>query len=639
MLLLCMVSASTSQQLNRQMAVDTLYESQKINPEPDKAYLHVRSQAPNLRFESNRNIDKSNKLSSGDWELWLPSGTHILKIIADGFQRLELPATTFSKKRSYELVLKVLGFAPTSRADENLIEVTFALNQDSVYSSYGDFTPILSHGKSVTYKMPKGEYVFRFQKPGFADQTQTVKFTQSQQIVVELKPGQPTGESLLKLPGYVRITTDPVASEIILNGQKIGTSPYQAEVTAGTHQLEIRKPLYYPDVSTFTVEEGKSVAINRSLKPRFGYLTVTGDAPGGKVLFDGKEIGALPLAKKEIESGKHAVSVEAPLYHAYSEQIDVKDGEEKTVAANLRPAFGSFDVTSAPEDSAEVFIDGVRVGVTPFHNAKMASGKYILKLQKELYSDAEEEIVIADSQNTTRAVTLSKGYGTLTITSSECNISLDGRPVGTGSYHARMKPGKYVVRVERPGPYKPIEQEVFVALGEEKNLNLQSEGRLGALSVMVEPMEAGDAEVYLNSELKGNAPLALKLLMGDYQLMARKTGFLDQTQAVTVEENQTKKVNLTMLTYEGSRQATGDRWGRVKWISGVGGLLAGGATVYFKMQSNDYYDRYSAATTSDDAASFRDKTNSNDQLFKIALGAASGLLTTAIVSWIIQGTY
>ncbi|MGD1046295.1 MAG: tetratricopeptide repeat protein [Bacteroidota bacterium] len=94
------------------MALDSFGTSAKINPESDKAYVLVHSQIPFLRFDSNRKIDQVNQLSSGDWEVWLPAGTHILKISADGFQRLELPPMNFGKKRSYEMTIKVATSTP-----------------------------------------------------------------------------------------------------------------------------------------------------------------------------------------------------------------------------------------------------------------------------------------------------------------------------------------------------------------------------------------------------------------------------------------------------------------------------------------------------------------------------------------------
>ena len=93
--------------LVEQMMVQSFGESSKVNTEQDKAYILIHSQIPFLRFDSNRKINQVNQLSSGDWELWLPAGTHILKISADGFQRLELPPMNFGKKRSYEMTIRV----------------------------------------------------------------------------------------------------------------------------------------------------------------------------------------------------------------------------------------------------------------------------------------------------------------------------------------------------------------------------------------------------------------------------------------------------------------------------------------------------------------------------------------------------
>jgi uncharacterized protein YceK len=98
--------------LVEQMMMESFKESSKINAEQDKAYILIHSQIPFLRFDSNRKIYQVNQISSGDWEVWLPAGTHILKISADGFQRLELPPMNFGKKRSYEMTIKAATNTP-----------------------------------------------------------------------------------------------------------------------------------------------------------------------------------------------------------------------------------------------------------------------------------------------------------------------------------------------------------------------------------------------------------------------------------------------------------------------------------------------------------------------------------------------
>jgi tetratricopeptide (TPR) repeat protein len=88
------------------MALESFGESGKVNPESDKSFVHVRSLIPMLRFDSNRVIHKVDQTGTGDWELWLPAGTHILKLDAPGFQRLELPPMNFARKRSYEISIR-----------------------------------------------------------------------------------------------------------------------------------------------------------------------------------------------------------------------------------------------------------------------------------------------------------------------------------------------------------------------------------------------------------------------------------------------------------------------------------------------------------------------------------------------------
>lgn len=621
------------------MQVDSLYESVKINPEADKALVIVHSQVPNLKFDSNRKIEKVNKVSSGDWELWLPAGTHILKVDAEGYQRLELAPYNFARKRTYELKIVAVGFAPTARSDENLFELTFRCNEDSVYSSYGDFAPMLSKGKVISYKLPRGEYTFRFRKKGFDEEIRSVKVNQSAQSNIALKPSSSVSSLSFSLPGMIVIASEPTGAEIILDGQKIGTTTYQGELTAGNHQLELRKPLFYPNISTFSLQEGKTQSLSLNLKPRFGYLTVASNVQNSRVVLDGKPIGAAPIAKKETESTKHSLRVELDLYHPYIEEFTLRDGEEKKIMVALEPAFGSLEVTSLPEGDAGVFLDGQKVGVTPYANSKLSSGKYILKVQKQLFNDVEEEIVIADKQSVKKAVTLPKNFGELIVKAPQSTIYVNGATVGTDVYRGRLAPGRYELKATRGTLYIPAEKEEHLSVGEEKEIVLEPKPRLGSLSVLVEPLQASDAEIYVGSELKGKAPLVFALLLGDYNVTARRANFLDVTQTVTIKENEKSKLVFTMLTYEGSLQATRDKWGTAKTISLAATALAAVAGAYCYYQTQVNYDHYKAATTSNDAENYRKLTERNNTYYTISVSVAGVAAVSSLVSRIAQGTY
>jgi hypothetical protein len=167
---------------------------------------------------------------------------------------------------------------------------------------------------------------------------------------------------------------------------------------------------------------------------------------------------------------------------------------------------------------------------------------------------------------------------------------------------------------------------------------------VGRLEVSVEPPEASDAEVFVREEskdrLKGKAPLFLDLLIGEHKILARKEGFKEALQSVNVQARSTQQIRfrLEMMSRDDARLAARGTWGSVRNISGIAGILAGGAAVAFKVSANNSYDQYVAATNTEEAVSARQDTEKYQNLYKASLGVATGLLVVAATSWIIQGS-
>lgn len=624
-----------SQQLNREMKMESFSESNKINPEAEKAYVLVKSEVPNLRFDSNRRIDKVNQINSGEWEVWLPAGTHMLKIFADGFMSIEIPATNYGRKKSYEMKIKAIGFAGTYNADEELIEIVFNCNEDSVYSSYGDFAPNLTISNLVVYKLPKGKYNFVFSKNGFDDIKQEFDIDRPQNISINLVKGT-SAKSKYTLPGIIAVTSNPAGAEIIINGQKIANTPFQGDFISGKHKVEIRKPLYYPEIIDITVEQGKVQSIFKELKPRFGYISITSNIKGSKLFIDDKLIGELPIEKKITESGKHQIKIAADYYNNYIEEIELFDTEAKVIAATLKPNFGSLYVTSLPEDSAIVFIDDKQVGITPYKNEKLLSGKYMLKVTKNLFSVVEEQILIEDEKKLERNIVLNRNFGEVVITANNANIFINNKYVGKNTYKAKLTAGKHIIKTEIDDRYFTKEEEILVVKGEKKEIDFTPEAKKGSVSVIVEPNEVSDAEIYYDGQLKGNAPLVFESIVGSHELIAKKQGYLDNKNSISVKENEVSMLRVEMRTFEGSRLHTASKWGTVKWISLGATVLAGGAATYFYLSAESNYDKYKNANTTADAINYKDKVNSMTKLKDTAIYVASSTLSAAVISWIVQ---
>ncbi len=622
--------------LNRQMEAEGPKMTQKVLLEESKSCILVHSDVQNLTFDSNQLIDKVVTLTGGDWEVWLPAGTHILKIDAPGFKRLELNPFNFTRKKIYELNIKASGFSSSQRSDENLIEIVFQCSVDSVYSSYGDFTPTLSKSELISYKLPAGEYKFVFKKRGYADENKTVDVRSARSIPVTLAKGSST-QSGLALQGFLTVTSEPLNCEVILNGQKIGSTPLQQEIVPGKHQLEIRKNLYHSDISSFTVESNKNQSLTIKLKPKFGFLSIDGAIPGSKIFIDGKLLESRNVTEMELESMvAHQVRIEADLYHPQPEDFSLTDGEKKVITANLKPAFGSLAVTSIPEDGAEVFLDGKKVGLTPYTQEKLGSGKYTLKVTKALFSEVEESITITDGMPFTKNALLNKNFAELEVISEGSSIFINGTLSGTDQVSKKVPAGKYTVSAEKGDRYSTKTEEVYLVVGDKRSIKLEPEPKLGSLSVIVEPVEAGNAAIFIDGDLQGEAPKVIPLLIGQHTVKLQKFNYLDVTQTVSIKDNEKIPLRVTMMTYSGSRQQTKDSWGLVKWISAGSAVAAGGTALYFNSSSKKNYNSFNTAANVSDAAAFKDKSTSHQKIANAALYTAGAALSSALISWIVQ---
>jgi len=602
------------------------------------AGLRILSDLDGLKFDS---YDKIVKVTSdpGSSLLFLSPGEQVVIVYMTGFAPLKIILADVGVHLKSGMVwqLKLTGTraGSLSRADDNLFDVVFQLNQDAVYSWYGELAPMPSKGQTAAYKLPKGYYTFHFQKDGYKPEERTINIDKSITETVSLSPDA-SSASLLKLPGIAVITSEPSGAEIILNGQKLSSSPFQGELQPGNYELELRKVFYQSDISSFSVEQGNTITISRKLNPKFGFISVSSSVADSKVTLDGKFIGNVPVEKYQVESSAHTVVAEAPLYHSVTEGFIIKDGEQKNINAVLKPAFGLLKITSQPENGVDIYIDGVKTGQTPYINNKTASGRYLLRVTKELYRDYEEQIIITDGAETIKNIILDKNFGELTIISEGSEIVLNGRVIGKDKVLQKLNAGKYTISSVRGDKYYEAKQDVYLSIGERKEITLTPKPKIGGLSLFVEPAEAAGADIYIDNEPKGKAPLVMSLLVGDYTVTAKKDNFLDETQRFSIPENERIKLTLTMFTYEGSRLHTANKWATAKWISLAGTAAFGGASYYFNTSADKNNDKYKTTMINSDALDYKKNVNDNKKMSGYFLYAASAALSSALISWIVQ---
>jgi len=585
---------------------------------------------------------------SGEYYVFLSPGTKYFTLKKEGFgnMKYDLREKTGGIESGYVYEMAVANRASgTIVGDADLLTLTLNLNETNVYISKENSAPTQAKSNLAVFRLAAGKYKFSFYKEGFESYEEIIDINSDKTHNITLK----SGKSSQKIPvtGFATINSEPEGAEILINGQKVGVTPFTAdELFPGEHELSLRKNLYHSQTMTFTLKEGENYAPETIiLKPKFGYLTVNSAPEKASVSLDNKPYGSTPVMKTKIESGSHNIKIRYDLYHEYEENFIINDGDNKIISAELEPAFGTLVINSGPEDGAEVFIgiEGKAVGKTPYTNSKMPSGKYVVRISKTLWAEAEETIEVKDGQKTERTLVLTKNFGTLDITAKNATIKLDGEIIGSDSALRNLSPGKYTVKAEIDR-HHPDEKEVYVRVGEKTEITLTPQPMEGVVSVKCQakdkPGPDVGAELWLNGQqMDKTSPSSFSLLTGDYTLLAKHNKYLDTERKFTVAEGDRLKLELNMETYSGSMLSRSNWWRTHKWIGMGTTLLAGGGTVFFYLQSSKAYDNQTNATSSSDASSYYDDYKSYKNMRNICLGVAGTTTVYTIYSWIKQAGY
>lgn len=614
---------------------------QTVNRERAACLIFITDLDVDLDFRPRVELVAWTNPAPGQYHVYVAPDERVVTVHASGYAPLTVVLRDFgiSVVRSGEVYeLQLTGDAPVRRDDRDLFSVEFNIQPEDVFISHNNNAPVPVRGSRGQFRLAEGTHRFTFSKQGYEDKNIELNVTENSSQSVSLERG--ASEARLELQGFVVIESEPAGAELYLNEQYIGVTPYQGQLIAGDYNYRLSLPLYNTDTGSFSLSQGETVNLPKvELVPRFGTLSISSDPAGADVILNNSNRGQTPIEGLRLDSGEYNLEIRQSLYHPYSESFLLADGENKDIDIRLEPAFGELVIDSSPEQGAKVFIDDREVGVTPYRNQRLSSGRYVVRLEKDLYSPSTRQIEVRDEETTRENIALSPNFGTLTIISDGAEIFLDDRSVGRDRYQTRLQQGRYSLAAKKDR-HIDAQENVFIQVGENREVKLEPEPRQGAVSVVTQPFEARGAEILINGDRRRETtPAVIPLLMGSYDVAVNHSDYLEQTRQVSIREGQTIDLEFTMQTYRGSMQAKRNSWRRNKWISLAGTVIALGGAVYFDYEGQSYRDDfYSATSPAAEMEAFNSAESSfdnRDLCYYISIGPA----IYTVYSWIRQALY
>jgi len=336
---------------------------------------------------------------------------------------------------------------------------------------------------------------------------------------------------------------------------------------AGAHKVTLSAKGYEDLTEDELVEANRVVTLERALlRPMRkkakaashgkGYLDIVtspADTEGADIFLDGElRPEKTPVTLKGLPAGDHVLAIRKPLYREWRERVVVRDGQLKKIEARLKPNFGPVSIDSEPS-GADVYIDGVKVGVTPYKEARREAKAYKLKLTRSLYHDFEETMFVEAVKGLKSKVRLKPAFGILKADTGDvtgADVLIDGQPrCKTPCTLTELASRRYYVKVTKE-LYAPWEKEVEIRDGQVQAFKVNLEARFGTLNVESKPK---GATVLLDGKPIGQTPLTRKLSIGSYRLEVNAgEGYKPHVESFVLGKNDVKSVDVELVPRLGS---------------------------------------------------------------------------------------
>ena len=294
-------------------------------------------------------------------------------------------------------------------------------------------------------------------------------------------------------------------------------------VFPGEHRLSRRREGYQPAEVQVTVGGLAPAHALIHLVKLPGVLEVDTSGVAAEISADGAPLGRVPGAVK-VPAGDRTLTFKAPRHLDHVERLTIAGGGEKQqLKIALKPSFGVVSISSVPA-GAQIEVDGKAVGVTPAKIEMDAGIRRVQVTSPNLRPWTSSVVVAAGTPQNIGPIELGAADARVTVRSvpAGAQVTTGGSFRGITPVTIDLSPGvSHAITVTRAG-YAPWTREIFA---EASNVS-SVDARLAALLVEVRIRgEPADAEVFVNGNALGKAPVSLSLPASRQHVEVRKEGF------------------------------------------------------------------------------------------------------------------
>ena len=247
-----------------------------------------------------------------------------------------------------------------------------------------------------------------FRAPGFREQRRALDLSDGKPQVVDTE--------LASDSGCVTVSSEPEGAELFLNGVLKGKTPQRLDrLLAGSYELTLRLPGYYPVEHGFRVAAGAEVPFTFRMERLPAGLTVTTRPTGARIFLDGAYQGVSTLTVRDVAPGTYRLRAELPNHAAAERTVTLRSGDVQAEDLELAALHGTLALQTKPA-RVEIWIDGKKLAVTvpasknAYHSAvsalSLSPGVKTLTLKAHGYADYTEKVTVMSEHTLKKAYVL-----------------------------------------------------------------------------------------------------------------------------------------------------------------------------------------------------------------------------------------
>ena len=260
---------------------------------------------------------------------------------------------------------------------------------------------------------------------------------------------------LQELPGRLQILVDPVVPVSVIAGEVVAELDADNIVLLerGLQEITIETDRYLAetrevDISGFGAQQEISV----SLRPAWSEVQLESEPAGATVLVDGETVGVTPM-QAEIMQGLRSIELSLAGYKTARLASEFVAGTTiKPEPFKLVPNDGRLVLATRPE-GATVSVDGNFIGSSPVTMDLTSGVTHQLRLSRPGYKLTERKLSLQADEERQLVVEMQPEYGVIFASSepADANLTLDGKPAGSGTQRLRMTTRQHELTFSKPG--------------------------------------------------------------------------------------------------------------------------------------------------------------------------------------------